>query len=48
VAIQEESIPHRVARPWLPAAMAAGSGLIVIALLFLLWFGLQQKEIAGA
>jgi cytochrome c biogenesis protein CcmG/thiol:disulfide interchange protein DsbE len=27
--------------------MAAGSGAVVVALLFLLWFGLQQKEISG-
>src|SRR5256714_14673104 len=31
----------------MPAAMAAGSGAVVVGLLFLLWFGLQQKEIAG-
>jgi cytochrome c biogenesis protein CcmG/thiol:disulfide interchange protein DsbE len=47
VAIQEETIPQRAARPWLPAALAAGSGVVVVGLLFLLWFGLQQKEIAG-
>jgi cytochrome c biogenesis protein CcmG, thiol:disulfide interchange protein DsbE len=35
-------------RQWLPAALAAGSGFVVVGLLFLLWFGLQQKEIAGA
>jgi cytochrome c biogenesis protein CcmG/thiol:disulfide interchange protein DsbE len=35
-------------RPWLPAALAAGSGFVVVALLFLLWYGLQQKEIAGS
>src|SRR5207244_8869790 len=27
--------------------MAAFSGFLVVGLLFLLWFGLQQKEIAG-
>jgi len=32
----------------MPAAMAAGSGVVVVGLLFLLWFGLQQKEIAGS
>jgi cytochrome c biogenesis protein CcmG/thiol:disulfide interchange protein DsbE len=32
----------------LPAATAAGSGAVVVALLLLLWFGLQQKEIAGS
>ncbi len=31
----------------MPAALAAGSGTVVIGLLLLLWFGLQQKEIAG-
>ena len=32
----------------MPAAIAAASGAAVVGLLFLLWFGLQQKEIAGA
>ena len=45
--IQEETIPQTPARPWLTAAMAAFSGFLVVGLLFLLWFGLQQKEIAG-
>jgi cytochrome c biogenesis protein CcmG/thiol:disulfide interchange protein DsbE len=31
----------------MPAAMAAASGAVVVGLLFVLWFGLQQKEIAG-
>jgi len=35
-------------RPWLPAALAAVSGFVVVGLLVLLWWGLQQKEIAGA
>jgi len=35
-------------RAWLPAALAAGSGFVVVGLLALLWFGLQQKEIAGS
>src|SRR5206468_12892882 len=35
-------------RPWLPAALAAASGAVVVGLLALLWFGLQQKEIAGS
>jgi cytochrome c biogenesis protein CcmG/thiol:disulfide interchange protein DsbE len=48
VAIQEETVPQRVIRPWVPAALAAGAGVVVISLLFLLWFGLQQKEIAGS
>jgi cytochrome c biogenesis protein CcmG, thiol:disulfide interchange protein DsbE len=47
VTIQEETIPQPPTRPWLPAAMAAASGFLVVGLLFLLWFGLQQKEIAG-
>jgi cytochrome c biogenesis protein CcmG, thiol:disulfide interchange protein DsbE len=47
VTIREETIPQPRARPWLPAAMAAVSGFLVVGLLFLLWFGLQQKEIAG-
>src|SRR6195256_6767697 len=32
----------------MPAALAAASGAVVVGLLFLLWFGLQQKEIAGS
>jgi len=32
----------------LPAALAAVSGAVVVGLLLLLWFGLQQKEIAGS
>jgi cytochrome c biogenesis protein CcmG/thiol:disulfide interchange protein DsbE len=40
--------PRGESRAWLPAAWAAGSGAILIALLALLWFGLQQKEIAGS
>jgi cytochrome c biogenesis protein CcmG/thiol:disulfide interchange protein DsbE len=47
MATQEEIISRPVGRPWLPAAMAAASGAVVVGLLFLLWFGLQQKEIAG-
>jgi cytochrome c biogenesis protein CcmG, thiol:disulfide interchange protein DsbE len=47
VAIQEETIPQRGVRPWMPAALAGGSGVVVVALLFLLWFGLQQKQIEG-
>ena len=35
-------------RPWLPAALAGIAGFIVVGLLALLWFGLQQKEIAGS
>lgn len=32
----------------MPAALAAVSGAIVLGLLGLLWFGLQQKDIAGS
>jgi cytochrome c biogenesis protein CcmG/thiol:disulfide interchange protein DsbE len=32
----------------MPAALAAAAGALVVGLLFLLWFGLQQKEIAGS
>ncbi|MBV9175381.1 MAG: TlpA family protein disulfide reductase [Chloroflexi bacterium] len=35
-------------RAWMPAALAAVSGIVVLALLGLMWFGLQQKEIAGS
>ena len=31
------------ARPWRPAALAAGSGVVVLGLLLLLWFGLAQR-----
>lgn len=48
--IVEETIAASgaVRRPWMPAALAAVSGALVLALLLLLWFGLQQKEIAGS
>jgi cytochrome c biogenesis protein CcmG, thiol:disulfide interchange protein DsbE len=50
VAVQDDTIPLDNAsnRPWLPAALAAASGAVVVALLLLLWFGLQQKEVAGS
>lgn len=49
MATQEDTIAQPAGeRPWLPAAMAAASGAVVVGLLFLLWFGLQQKEIAGS
>jgi cytochrome c biogenesis protein CcmG, thiol:disulfide interchange protein DsbE len=32
---------------WVPGLIAAGAGLLVVTLLGLLWFGLQQKEVAG-
>ncbi len=36
--------PASVSRPWLPAALAAGAGFVVVGLLLLLWFGLAQRE----
>ena len=48
MAIQEETIPQPRPRTWQPAAMAAVSGAVVVGLLFLLWFGLQQKDVAGS
>src|ERR1700716_1037164 len=48
MAIQQDTIAQQSRRPWLPAAMAAVSGGVVVALLMLLWFGLQQKEIASS
>jgi cytochrome c biogenesis protein CcmG/thiol:disulfide interchange protein DsbE len=48
VAIQDETIPHVSSRPWLPAALAAVSGAVVVGLLVLLWFGLQEKEVASS
>ena len=45
--MQDTAAPA-VRRPWIPAALAAGSGVVVLGLLVLLWFGLQQKEIAGS
>jgi cytochrome c biogenesis protein CcmG/thiol:disulfide interchange protein DsbE len=48
MAIQQEGLQRSTERPWLPAALAAATGFVVVGLLALLWFGLQQKEIAGA
>lgn len=31
-------------RPWLPAALAGTCGVVVVGLLMLLWFGIQQRE----
>jgi cytochrome c biogenesis protein CcmG/thiol:disulfide interchange protein DsbE len=39
------TVPNRA---WVPAAIAAGSGIVLVALLLLLSFGLQQKEIEGS
>jgi cytochrome c biogenesis protein CcmG/thiol:disulfide interchange protein DsbE len=48
VVIGEHGLPREAGRPWLPAVLAAGSGFVVVALLVLLWWGLQQKEFAGS
>ena len=48
MAIQQDTMAQAPRRPWLPAAMAGVSGVVVVGLLVLLWFGLQQKEIASS
>jgi cytochrome c biogenesis protein CcmG/thiol:disulfide interchange protein DsbE len=48
MSIGEQSVQPASQRPWLPAALAAVAGFVVIGLLTVLWFGLQQKEIAGS
>ena len=48
MATQQETFAQPARRPWMPAALAAVSGAVVVGLLGLLWFGLQQKEIAGS
>jgi cytochrome c biogenesis protein CcmG, thiol:disulfide interchange protein DsbE len=48
MSIGEHSVQPASQRPWLPAALAAAAGFVVIGLLAVLWFGLQQKEIAGS
>ena len=48
MAIKEETIQQARPRTWQPAALAAVSGAVVVGLLFLLWFGLQQKDVAGS
>jgi cytochrome c biogenesis protein CcmG/thiol:disulfide interchange protein DsbE len=48
VTIRDETIPHGPSRPWLPAALAAVSGAVVVGLLVLLWAGLQEKEVASS
>jgi cytochrome c biogenesis protein CcmG, thiol:disulfide interchange protein DsbE len=48
VVIHEQGLPREAGRPWLPAALAAGSGFVAVALLVLLWWGLQQKDFAGS
>jgi cytochrome c biogenesis protein CcmG, thiol:disulfide interchange protein DsbE len=47
MAIQQDTIAQPIRRPWLPATIAGVSGVVLVGLLALLWFGLQQKEIAG-
>jgi cytochrome c biogenesis protein CcmG/thiol:disulfide interchange protein DsbE len=41
------SSPATASSRWVPGLIAAGAGLLVVTLLALLWFGLQQKEVAG-
>lgn len=45
---QQEALPQTSGRPWMPAALAAASGAVVVGLLVLLWFGLQAKEVASS
>ena len=41
------SPPASASPRWVPGLIAAGAGALVVTLLALLWFGLQQKEISG-
>ena len=41
------SSPAAASSRWVPGLIAAGAGVLVVTLLALLWFGLQQKEVAG-
>ena len=45
---QQETLPQTSGRPWMPAALAAVSGAVVVGLLVLLWLGLQAKEVASS
>ena len=45
---QNETISQAPTRAWVPAALAAVSGAMVVGLLVLLWFGLQAKEVASS
>jgi cytochrome c biogenesis protein CcmG, thiol:disulfide interchange protein DsbE len=51
MAVSEQEVPTAVSQRstrWVPALVAAGAGALTVTLLALLWFGLQQKEIAGS
>jgi cytochrome c biogenesis protein CcmG, thiol:disulfide interchange protein DsbE len=51
MAVSEQEVPTAVSprsTRWVPALVAAGAGALTVTLLALLWFGLQQKEIAGS
>src|ERR1700716_391858 len=48
MAIQQDTIAQPIRRPWLPATIAGVSGVVLVGLLALLWFGLQQKEVASS
>jgi cytochrome c biogenesis protein CcmG/thiol:disulfide interchange protein DsbE len=48
VTTQNETISQTANRAWVPAALAAVSGAVVVGLLVLLWFGLQAKEVASS
>jgi cytochrome c biogenesis protein CcmG/thiol:disulfide interchange protein DsbE len=48
VTTQDETISRAANRAWVPAALAAVSGAVVVGLLVLLWFGLQAKEVASS
>src|ERR671928_70638 len=47
MAMREGNVENATPR-WLPGALAVGAGTVVVLLLGLMWFGLQQKEIAGS
>ena len=48
MATQGDTIVRSGGRPWVPAALAAASGAVVVGLLSLLWFGLQKKDLAAS
>jgi cytochrome c biogenesis protein CcmG/thiol:disulfide interchange protein DsbE len=47
MAVREGDVESEAPR-WIPGLLAVGAGTLVVLLLGLLWFGLQQKEIAGS